>query len=1076
MWRHPTGALETRSEERAARLITAGIHQSSAVSRRVLPVQPVVSGGLRPPLACWVLPIVSAVLSIATSDDAGASEHPKLEVPPGFVVDRVAGEPQVRYPMFVAFDDRGRLYVAESSGLDLYAELQAQTRRCRISRLEDRDGDGRFDTATVFADQLVFPMGLAWRDGRLYVADPPDLVAYEDRDDDGRAERRAVVITGFGHTDNGSLHGLTFGPDGRLYLTMGNPDGYRLKKSDGSVLAGKNGALLRVRPDGSDPEAVSRGFTNLVEIAFLPEGAIIGTSNIFQHSSGGLRDALVHLVEGGLYPLNYYEDETFHVVTGDLLPPVTRLPTTGVSGIVRYRGRGFPQEMQGSLFSAQHNTRKVQRHVLVAQGATWGAENYDFLTTADPDFHPSDVIEDADGSLLVVDTGAWYVQHCPTGRIQKSEARGGIYRVSNRQISRPADPRGAQIGWPRLEIARLLELLADARPAVAERAERELERRGGDVAAAAEKWIAGQSAAESRQNAAWMLARRGDPASLQVLRKLLDNADPQLASAAAAGLALAGDRDSAEPLARTLSRREPSLRRVAAEALGHCGHRESLPALWRALADSSDPLLTHTLVYAASRLARSSDLEAALADGSPRVQRAALVLLDQPPHCRLQERAVVERLGADDESLRRAAFESLTRHTEWADAARRLMDELLMVQSLSEEQRRCLRSLVLAFQSRADVADEVGRAVAGVRGDVSADRRRLVLDMLAESMAAKVPAGWKGGIFSALDDADGSVQSAAARAAVALDLDECLPRLVALSERESTDRALRIDLLRAVARHRVLPRDASIAWLLDRIADDDHPLDQLSAAEVLARLDLNPWHMSRLLELARERPLVSTAVLLPQIERSAEGPAAPAIVDFLDARISEGWRPTEEDLAKVILRLPPSQQPAGRALAEKLREARERQSRELAGFVERAAKGDPVRGRAVFLSTQAACATCHRIGQEGGQIGPDLTKIGASRSARDLVESIVVPSSTIAQGFESYTVQTTDGLVFNGILARQTPELVVLVDSARKETRLKRDEIEAMVRSSASIMPDGFAGKLTPEHLADLIAWLQSLR
>src|SRR5829696_5144237 len=77
----------------------------------------------------------------------------------GFTIERVAGPDQVRFPMFAAFDDRGRLFVAESSGLDLYKELSALTRKCRVSLLEDRDGDGRFETASVFQDQLVMPMG-----------------------------------------------------------------------------------------------------------------------------------------------------------------------------------------------------------------------------------------------------------------------------------------------------------------------------------------------------------------------------------------------------------------------------------------------------------------------------------------------------------------------------------------------------------------------------------------------------------------------------------------------------------------------------------------------------------------------------------------------------------------------------------------------------------------------------------------------------------------------------------------------------------------------------------------------------
>ena len=141
--------------------------------------------------------------------------------------------------MFATFDDQGRLFVAESSGLDLYAELTAGTRKCRVSLLEDRDGDGRFEVARVFAEGLVFPMGLAWRDGRLYVADPPDLVTLEDTDGDGRADRRQTILTGFGHTDNGSLHGLSFGPDGLLYMTMGMPDGYRLPRRQGDMARGQ---------------------------------------------------------------------------------------------------------------------------------------------------------------------------------------------------------------------------------------------------------------------------------------------------------------------------------------------------------------------------------------------------------------------------------------------------------------------------------------------------------------------------------------------------------------------------------------------------------------------------------------------------------------------------------------------------------------------------------------------------------------------------------------------------------------------------------------------------------------------
>src|SRR5882762_6151005 len=139
------------------------------------------------------------------------------KAPEGFSVQKVSpGE--ISFPMFAALDDRGRLFVTESSGLDLYAELQKQTRKCRVRLLEDRDGDGVYERSTVFKDQLVFPMGVAVREGKVYVADPPDLLVLEDTDGDGVADKQTKILSEFGHTDNGSLHGVTFGPDGMLYM------------------------------------------------------------------------------------------------------------------------------------------------------------------------------------------------------------------------------------------------------------------------------------------------------------------------------------------------------------------------------------------------------------------------------------------------------------------------------------------------------------------------------------------------------------------------------------------------------------------------------------------------------------------------------------------------------------------------------------------------------------------------------------------------------------------------------------------------------------------------------------------
>src|SRR5262245_10997215 len=557
---------------------------------------------------------------------ADAAKDAGLHVPDGYAIERVDAD--LVFPMFACFDDRGRLFVAESSGLDLYAELKAQTRKCRIKLLEDPDEKGRFRKSSVFLDNLVFPMGLVWRDGKLHVADPPDLVTYEEKD--GKAVNRKVVLTGFGHVDNGSLHGLTFGPDGLLYMTMGQPDGYTFKRRDGKPVHGKNGALLRCRPDGSDPEVLSRGFENLVEVAFTPRGDVIGTVNWFQRPVGGLRDALVHLVPGGRYPL--YEDRGTHEpITGEFLQAVSLFPAVALSGLERYRGQAFTG-MQGQLFSAQHNARKVGRHVLIPEGATFRTQDFDFVSSDSPDFHPSDVLEDADGSLLVIDTGSWYVHHCPTGRIRKVKATGGLYRVSKVGTPKIDDPRGLKIDWDKAIAQKLANLLGDSRPAVRDRTQQTLTARGRDAIAPTTLILKHSKNLIARQHALWALAGMDAPQALPPLRAALDDADINIAIPAIRSLALREDRESTRRFEGLLNHEDPAVRLAAAEALARCGDAKSLTPIWKALIrEPMDRFLEHALIHAAYHVADTAALEEALHSLHPRVKKAALILLDQPP-------------------------------------------------------------------------------------------------------------------------------------------------------------------------------------------------------------------------------------------------------------------------------------------------------------------------------------------------------------------------------------------------------------------------------------------------------------
>jgi putative heme-binding domain-containing protein len=139
-------------------------------------------------------------------------------------------------------------------------------------------------------------------------------------------------------------------------------------------------------------------------------------------------------------------------------------------------------------------------------------------------------------------------------------------------------------------------------------------------------------------------------------------------------------------------------------------------------------------------------------------------------------------------------------------------------------------------------------------------------------------------------------------------------------------------------------------------------------------------------------------------------------------------------------------------------------------------RGNIARGRVVFRSPQAACAVCHAIDSEGGRIGPDLTRIGAVRSGQDLLESILLPSSTFAQGFDPYVAVTADGDEISGVLVRQSEDDVVMREASGSETRLSRASLRELRRQEVSLMPEGLEAALTKAQFQDLLAFLQSLK
>jgi putative membrane-bound dehydrogenase-like protein len=378
-------------------------------------------------------------LSCVTASVVRAVEDPGFQLPPGFTVELVAGPPLVNHPTMGGFDDKGRLYICDGPGENLPAKELLEKLPNHIRRLEDTDGDGKFDKSTMFANKMTFPMGALWHDGYVYTASPPHIWRLRDTDDDGIADERKILVSEFGFTGNAAdIHGCFLGPEGRIYWCDGR-HGHNFTDEQGNSLSkGLAARIFSCKPDGSDVRAFAGGgMDNPVEICFTEEGEMLGTVAIFDNKPDRV-DAIVHWVYGGAYP--YHEKVLGEFKrTGDLLPAVSRFGRVAPSGILRYRGKHQGDEYTNDLFHAQFNTHRVVRTKLTRKGASFTSVDEDFLVSENQDVHLTDVIEDADGSLLVVDTGGWFRIGCPNSQIAKPDILGGIYRI--RRTGAPRDQR-----------------------------------------------------------------------------------------------------------------------------------------------------------------------------------------------------------------------------------------------------------------------------------------------------------------------------------------------------------------------------------------------------------------------------------------------------------------------------------------------------------------------------------------------------------------------------------------------------------------------------------------------------------
>lgn len=539
-------------------------------------------------------------------------------VPDGYTVERVAGPPLVDRPITMSFDDAGALYVADSSGTNAAPHKQVQEPTHRIVRLRDRDGDGTFEERTVFAEGLSFPEGTLWHAGALYVAAPPQIWKFTDADGDGVAEAREVWFDGKTLTGCANdLHGPYAGLDGFIYWCKGAFAEQRHQLDGGRAFRSRASHVFRARPDGSGLDVVfTAGMDNPVDLAFSPAGELFVGGTFLQAPGPDGRDGIVHAIHGGVWGKEHNALDG-HPRTGTLMPVMVRRGAAAASGLEMMRNTA--SGLRDDLLCAEFNMRRVSRHQLTPEGGTFKAASSDFLVSDQMDFHPTDVIEDADGSVLIADTGGWYKLCCPTSTLAKPDVLGAIYRVRRADAKRVDDPWGLKVDWARPGVA----LLADPRPKVVERAQAILASQG--ATAPLLEVLRSGTEARVRAHAVCALSRIATAEARAATRVALADSDHTVRSAAIHSTALWRDHAATDVLLAELESTDPHRCRLAAMALGRMADRRAVAPLLEAWGRSKeDRFVQHAIAYALYEIGDTASLPPDADNEPARIVRAML--------------------------------------------------------------------------------------------------------------------------------------------------------------------------------------------------------------------------------------------------------------------------------------------------------------------------------------------------------------------------------------------------------------------------------------------------------------------
>lgn len=1005
-----------------------------------------------------------------------AGELHGIRVPEGFTIQQVVDSSLIEYPMFASFDNTGRLFLSESTGETFSTEEHLKKPPYHIRLLQDVDGDGQFEKSTIFADSLTYPKGAFFFQGSLYVASAPDLLKFTDTDGDGVADKREVILSGWVLNHNAAAFGGPFmGPDGWLYLTDARR-GFDITSKEGKELKGKGARIWRCRPDGSGLESISGGgFDNAVELIFMPAGETIGTMTYFTDPMNGFRDALMHWDYGGVYPKpgQVIEDDSLKL-TGDLMPVMTKLARVSHAGLMRYEGSAFGTAFKGNLFTAQFNTGRIMRYIVTPVGATFQTKEEPFLTSVNPDTHLTDVLEDADGSLIVVNTGGWFIAGCPLSVVAKKDVKAGIYRIKKTGAKEIDDPWGRKLNLSKMSPQELVQYVMDSRPAVRSQAIEQLVIEGEPVIKEIKKVLLSSENEEARTAAVFILYRIDKPEAMDMVRETLDDKSAIVRTAAARVLGLSKDQQSVTKLMEMVQTDQAPVRRQAATALGQIGDIRAVSALVRASFNPDDRFIEHAIIYALITLKSPDRLVQALGDTAATTRKAVLIALDQMDGLPLKKNQLVPFLNSSNKQLQQTGVWVALHHLDWADIVVDFLKGHLNSKQFTKEEEASMSNLMIKFSPDIQIQNFITVQLGNKNLPLS--KKLLLIDAINHSDVRTLPEPWVKQLSNLLHSSDHEIRSEVLNLIKSRSISVLNNELNGIVQDPKTPTEFRLKVLSARLMSDPHLSATEFEMVLKYLSPKNESPVRQEASRLLTQVKLSE---SQLVTLAKEQVTTADIFLLPDLVNAYKGGNSEAAGTALIAALQTSRDKDRlsnlsvTDMEKLFETYPHSVQMASATLINILKEKQASRLDELEKLQSQLKRGDVAAGREIFFG-KATCLGCHSVGGKGGDFGPDLSNIGEIRSRHDILEAIMYPSASFAREHETSKIVTKSSS-YLGIIKEQLPDVFIVATGPGSKVRVPRSEITSIEPGDVSMMPPGLLKQLSIQEISDLMSYLESL-